>query len=83
MEMSATSTSAPHATHAFVQEVEAFRRLLDDSRAPFATKQARWSDIVAQASRLDPRDAGFASAGLALKDALCAWLDVRSAQERH
>ncbi|HVO90115.1 MAG TPA: hypothetical protein VMV45_16360 [Casimicrobiaceae bacterium] len=62
----------------FVCEVDRFRDLLRDEQTPLASKEVAWSRIVRHAAELDAHDAGFAGAGLALKDALCAWLDLRA-----
>lgn len=37
--------------------------------------------IVNHAATLDPADAGFAGAGVALKEALCSWLDAQPSSE--
>ncbi len=71
------------AAASFVSEVEQFRAALADPSAEFATKQRAWDTIVRHAARLDPQDAGFWRAGVALKDAVCAWLDAYPASTAH
>ncbi len=61
----------------FVSEVEEFREAIRDPAVDFETKKHAYDTILRHAAKLDPRDAGFWRAGVALKDALCAWLDFR------
>lgn len=61
---------------AFVAEALAFRQAILDPALTPADRRRAYDRIVHHAARLDPRDAGFAGAGVALKEALCAWLDV-------
>ena len=60
----------------FVAEVQAFRRSIHDPALSAADRRRAYDLIVHHAALLDPRDSGFAGAGVALKEALCAWLDV-------
>jgi hypothetical protein len=59
----------------FVSEVEAFRRALADPAVPEDRKARAYALIVQHAAELDPQDTGFERAGVALKCALCDWLD--------
>jgi hypothetical protein len=59
----------------FVSEVEAFRKELADPALPGDYKARAYALIVRHAGLLNPRDAGFERAGVALKCALCDWLD--------
>ena len=59
----------------FVSEVEAFRKALADPAVPGDDKARAYARIVRHAALLNPRDAGFERAGVALKCALCDWLD--------
>jgi hypothetical protein len=58
---------------AFVSEVQQFRQ----AALTLAEKRRALEVIVEHAATLDPTDAGFASAGVALKEALCCWLDAQ------
>jgi hypothetical protein len=60
----------------FVSEVDAFRRSIRDPALTQAQRRRAFDRIIHHAARLDPRDAAFARAGVALKEALCAWLDL-------
>lgn len=64
---------------AFVCEVERFRATVTNPSVPVPEKARAWDVIVRQAAMLDPRETGFERAGVALKEALCLWLDVRPA----
>ena len=66
----------------FLSEVDAFRRAVADERRAFALVSRAWHDVVLHASQLDPHDAKFAAAGIALKEALCLWLDISAARGR-
>ena len=59
----------------FVSEVEAFQKALADPAVPGDRKARAYALIVKHAALLDPHEAGFERAGVALKCALCAWLD--------
>jgi hypothetical protein len=61
----------------FVSEVEQFREAIHDPSVNFDAKKRLYDTILRHATKLDPQDAGFWRAGVALKDALCAWLDFR------
>ena len=66
---------------AFVSEVQEFRETVGDSSLTLAEKRRALGVIVEHAATLDPADAGFASAGVALKEALCSWLDAQPAED--
>jgi len=59
----------------FVSEVEAFRKALADPALPDDRKASAYALIVKHAAQLNPQDTGFERAGVALKCALCDWLD--------
>jgi len=63
----------------FLSEVREFRETVGDSSLSLAEKRRALGVIVAHAATLDPADAGFASAGVALKEAMCSWLDAQPA----
>jgi hypothetical protein len=67
----------------FVAEVEAFRAAIADPSVDFAEKEHAWDRIVRHAALLDPDDPAFWRAGVALKDALCAWLDAQPSRATH
>lgn len=71
------------AAASFVSEVEQFRAAIADPAVDLAVKQHAWDTIVRHAARLDPQDAGFWRAGVALKDAVCAWLDANLSSTAH
>ena len=59
----------------FVCEVEEFRVAIADPAVTLDAKRQAYGMIVGHAALLDPQDEGFWGAGVALKGALCAWLD--------
>ena len=65
-----------------MSEVETFQTSLADPARPREKKARAYARIVRNAARLNPHDAGFERAGVALKDALLAWLDSQSAPSR-
>lgn len=65
----------------FLSEVKEFRESVADPARTLAEKKRALGLIVEHASALDPADAGFASAGVALKEALCSWLDAQPTSE--
>jgi hypothetical protein len=76
--MNKVELSSPHLSpQAFVAEVADFRDVVADPSLDIADKQAAWQEVVLHAGMLDPRALGFEGAGIALKEALCLWLDIR------
>lgn len=73
------ATSPSVSAGGFVAAVEQFRATLENPALPLPVKSLAWDRIVRLATMLDPHAAGFERAGVALKEALCLWLDVRSA----
>jgi hypothetical protein len=71
------NVSSAIAAGQFVSEVDDFREAIADPAINFATKKHAYDTILRHAAMLDPNDAGFWRAGVALKNALCAWLDFR------
>jgi hypothetical protein len=65
----------------FVSEVEDFREAIHDPALDFDTKKHAYDTILRHAAKLDPEDAGFWRAGVALKDAHITWLDFRPPTE--
>jgi hypothetical protein len=65
------------APNCFVSEVEDFREAIADPSLTLDEKKRAYGLIVKHAALLDPEDAGFWRAGVALKDALCTWLDFQ------
>ena len=59
----------------FVAEVEEFRQTIDDPAIDVDAKRRAYDTILRHATLLDPHEPGFWRAGVALKAALCAWLD--------
>jgi hypothetical protein len=68
-------------TH-FLSEVRDFRVTVADPGLSAEAKKRALSVIVHHAAALDSHDIGFEWAGVALKEALCMWLDSQS-RERH
>jgi hypothetical protein len=66
---------------AFLTEVQDFREHVGDASLTLAEKKRALGLIVTHAATLDPADAGFAGAGVALKEAVCSWLDAQSTSE--
>jgi hypothetical protein len=60
---------------AFLLEVREFRDAIGDPALTPEEKKRALVLIVAHASRLNPTDRGYEAVGVALKEALCAWLD--------
>lgn len=77
MDTQVRSESVVVAAGRFISEVESFRDAIDDPTVAFADLKRAYDGILRHAARLDPNDAAFWRAGVALKDALCAWLDYR------
>jgi hypothetical protein len=65
----------------FVSEVEEFRVAIADPTVTHDAKRRAYGTIIVRAALLDPQDEGFWGAGVALKSALCAWLDCQPATE--
>ena len=65
----------------FVSEVHDFRETVADPALTLAEKKRALGLIVTHAASLDPSDVGFANAGVALKEALCSWLDAQPSSE--
>jgi len=59
----------------FVSEVEEFRSYCASAAPSAAEKRRAYGLIVRHATMLNPLDAGYEGAGVALKAALCTWLD--------
>jgi hypothetical protein len=60
----------------FASEVDRFREAVANPEQTPKELERAFRSIVTHAALLDPRAAGFADAGMSLKAALCAWLDV-------
>jgi hypothetical protein len=58
----------------FVSEVAHFQEVLADPETAIDDKAKAYATVVRHAALLDPREEGFERAGIALKQALCAWL---------
>ena len=61
--------------NAFLSEVREFRETIADPCIAPEDKRRALGRIVEHASTLDPSERGYEAAGVALKEALCAWLD--------
>ncbi len=59
----------------FVSEVLAFRQLVANPALTPHDKKRAYGLIVQHATLLNPLDKGYEGAGIALKQALCIWLD--------
>jgi hypothetical protein len=59
----------------FLSEVREFRDTIADPRLSADAKKRAFGVIVHHAAALDPHEVGFECAGVALKQALCMWLD--------
>jgi hypothetical protein len=77
MEMTIQAAKTSLAPNRFVCEVEEFRETIANPSLTLDEKKRAYGLIVKHAALLDPEDAGFWRAGVALKVALCAWLDFR------
>ncbi|HEV2977450.1 MAG TPA: hypothetical protein VG425_07660 [Casimicrobiaceae bacterium] len=62
----------------FVSEVLAFRQLVADPALTPEDKKRAYGLIVQHALLLNPLDRGYEGAGVALKQALCSWLDAQT-----
>lgn len=81
MELLIHAAEASLAPTRFVSEVEHFRETIADPSLTLDEKKHAYGLIVKHAALLDPEDAGFWRAGVALKVALCAWHDFNPALE--
>jgi hypothetical protein len=81
MEMTIRTAEPSLAPNRFVSEVDEFRETIADPSLTLDEKKRAYGLIVKHAALLDPEDAGFWRAGVALKVALCAWLDFRPTLE--
>ena len=63
--------------NAFVGEVARFQESLADPNLAADEKARAYALIVTHAAQIDPHEPGFERAGVALKEALCAWLCCR------
>lgn len=61
--------------NSFVSEVQQFRSFVANPGLTPDEKRRAYGLIVAHAAMLDPQDRGYEGAGIALKLALCTWLD--------
>jgi len=77
MEMTIQAAEPSLASNRFVCEVEEFRETIANPSFTLDEKKRAYGLIVKHAALLDPEDAGFWRAGVALKVALCAWLDFQ------
>lgn len=59
----------------FVSEVQEFRDFVANPALTAEDKRRAYGVIVKHATMLNPQDAGYEGAGIALKQALCIWLD--------
>ena len=59
----------------FVSEVQEFRAYCASAAPSAAEKRQAYGLIVQHATMLNPLDRGYEGAGIALKVALCTWLD--------
>jgi hypothetical protein len=75
MEMTIHAVATCLAPNRFVCEAEEFRETIADPSLTLDEKKRAYGLLVKHAALLDPADAGFWRAGVALKVALCAWLD--------
>ncbi len=65
----------------FLAEVSDFRERVGNKALTPSQRKHALDVIVMHAATLDPADPGFAGAGVALKEALCSWLDAQSSVE--
>ena len=77
MRMYETGDAGGLTSAGFLTEVQDFREHVGDPTLTLAEKKRALGLIVSHAATLDPADAGFASAGVALKEAVCSWLDAQ------
>ena len=59
----------------FLSEVQEFREFVANPALTHEDKKRAYGLIVQHATMLNPLDAGYEGAGVALKEALCTWLD--------
>jgi len=69
-----TRTAYAVTPSAFVSEVAHFQEVLADPETAIDDKARAYATVVRHAALLDPCQEGFERAGIALKQALCAWL---------
>jgi hypothetical protein len=61
----------------FVCEATDFRACVADPALSPQDKERAYDLLVKHATMLDPHDAGYEGAGVALKQAVCTWLDSK------
>lgn len=61
--------------NSFMSEVQDFRSVVTNPALTAEEKKRAYGVIVKHAAMLDPQDRGYEGAGIALKLALCTWLD--------
>lgn len=61
--------------NSFASEVQQFRDFVANPALTAEEKKRAYGLIVKHAALVDPRDPGYDGAGIALKAALCTWLD--------
>lgn len=59
----------------FVSEVQEFRAYVANPAFTPEDKKRAYGLIVTHATMVNPADAGYEAAGVALKEAACTWLD--------
>ena len=61
--------------NSFCSEVQEFRAFVTNPALSADDRKRAYGLIVKHATMLNPREAGYEDAGIALKAALCTWLD--------
>jgi hypothetical protein len=62
----------------FVSEVQEFRQWVANPALTADDRKRAYCLIVRHATMLNPMDTGYEGAGVALKQALCSWLDSQT-----
>lgn len=62
----------------FVCEARDFRDRVANPAVSPKDKERAYELLVKHATMLDPHDAGYEGAGVALKEAVCSWLDLQT-----
>jgi len=79
MDMRADCNACGVTSQSFISELQDFRSFVANPAPTPDDKRRAYGLIIKHAAMLDPLDAGYAGAGVALKHALCTWLDAQHA----
>jgi hypothetical protein len=71
--------SSKPTVNGFEGEAAQFAAMVESVALSLPDKARAWRELVRRAAMLEPNEGGFEQTGVLLKQALCQWIDVRSA----